>query len=113
MTETKTPGSTSKTPSPSPGVSKAAANSAAASRGQFMTAVMGMSWQLAVVVLVPILGGFFLDQQFATTPLLTILGFMIAMTGFGLVTWHQLQRFTPSNHQTIHPTATTTKESPK
>jgi F0F1-type ATP synthase assembly protein I len=68
-----------------------------------MTAVMGMSWQLAVVVLVPILGGFFLDQQFATTPLLTILGFIIAMTGFGLVVWRQLQIFTPSEARTVHP----------
>lgn len=116
MTETKTPGPTSKTPSPSPGVSQqpTVSQSGSSPRGQFITAVMGMSWQLAVVVLVPILGGYFLDQQFATTPLLTMLGFIIAMTGFGLIVWRQLQRFTPSAaNQTVKPTVSETKGSSK
>lgn len=54
-----------------------------------------MSWQLAVVVLVPIIGGFELDQKLDTLPALTIAGFFIAMAGMGLVIWRQLQLFGP------------------
>ncbi len=46
-------------------------------------AAMNMSWQLAVVVLVPIIGGFELDQKLDTLPALTIAGFFIAMAGMG------------------------------
>lgn len=56
---------------------------------------MNMSWQLAIVVLVPIIGGFKLDTTFGSTPALTIVGFFIAMGGMGLVVWRQLQIFTP------------------
>lgn len=91
MTETKTP---APTPSPTPGVSsKPAAN--AAQRSQFMAALLGMSWQLALVVLVPILGGFFLDQQFATSPLLVVFGFIIASAGFGWIVREQMLRYSP------------------
>lgn len=54
---------------------------------------LNMSWQLAVVVLVPIIGGFKLDQKLDTLPALTIAGFFIAMAGMGLVVWRQLQLF--------------------
>lgn len=64
-------------------------------RKDFFVAAANMSWQLAVVVLVPIIGGFELDQRFDTLPALTIAGFLVAMAGMGLVVWHQLQIFTP------------------
>lgn len=54
-----------------------------------------MSWQLAIVVLVPIVGGFELDNLFATSPLLLIVGFLLAITGFALVVRRQLQIFSP------------------
>lgn len=54
-----------------------------------------MSWQLAIVVLVPIIGGFELDKKLDIVPVLTIAGFFVAMAGMGLVVWHQLQIFTP------------------
>jgi uncharacterized membrane protein YhaH (DUF805 family) len=93
MTETKTP----PTPSPTPGVSGqiAVSQSGKSPRSDFMAAVLGMSWQLALVVLVPIVGGFELDRQFATSPLLVMLGFVVAMIGFGLVVRQQLHRFSP------------------
>ena len=47
----------------------------------FVGAVFDMSWQLAIVVLVPIIGGFELDKHFHTTPILVIVGFVIAMLG--------------------------------
>jgi hypothetical protein len=58
-------------------------------------ASLNMSWQLALVVLIPIVGGFELDQKLHTTPLLTIIGFVLAMVGMSLVVWHQLQLLTP------------------
>ncbi len=54
-----------------------------------------MSWQLAIVVLVPIIGGFELDKALGILPVLTVTGFVIAMTGMALVVWHQLQVFSP------------------
>lgn len=90
MTETKTP---EMTPSPTP-----AANNSQVKVGKpeepksvFVTMALDMSWRLAIAVLVPIIGGFELDSKLGTTPLLTVLGFVIAMAGFGLVIWRTLQ----------------------
>lgn len=57
----------------------------------FVTMALDMSWRLAIVVLVPIIGGFELDQWLDTTPVLTIVGFILAMGGMGLVMWQTLQ----------------------
>jgi F0F1-type ATP synthase assembly protein I len=45
--------------------------------------VMDMTWQLAIVVLVPIVGGFYLDRYFHTSPGLLIAGIVLA--AFGVV----------------------------
>jgi len=47
----------------------------------FLMAAMDMTWQLALVVLIPIVGGYELDKRFNTTPLLIIIGFVLAMIG--------------------------------
>ncbi len=52
---------------------------------------LDMSWRLAAVVLVPIIGGYELDSHFGTTPLITVCGFVIAMVGAGLVMWRTMQ----------------------
>lgn len=52
---------------------------------------LDMSWKLAIVVLVPIIGGFKLDDALDTTPLLTITGFILAMGGMALVMWQTMQ----------------------
>lgn len=90
MTETKTPETT---PSPKP-----AANSSQVTVGKpenpqsvFVGMALDMSWRLAVAVLVPIIGGFELDTHLGTTPLLTVIGFIIAMIGFGIVIWRTTQ----------------------
>lgn len=57
----------------------------------FVSMALDMSWRLAIVVLVPIIGGFQLDQHLHDTPLLTICGFLIAMAGTGIVMWQVLQ----------------------
>jgi len=52
---------------------------------------LDMSWRLAVVVLVPIIGGFKLDEHFKTSPLWIIVGFLLAMAGFALVIWQTFE----------------------
>ncbi len=47
----------------------------------FMLAVLDLTWQMVVVVLVPIVGGHELDKHFKTTPYITIVGFILAMAG--------------------------------
>lgn len=46
---------------------------------------LDMSWRLALVFLVPVIGGFELDQHFKTEPYLVILGFVIAIAGMIVV----------------------------
>lgn len=61
----------------------------------FLLAAMNMSWQLAIVVLVPVIGGFELDKKLDTLPALTVVGFFIAMAGMAYICWRQLQLFSP------------------
>lgn len=77
------------------GTSVTPSNSDAA-RNQFYAAALSMSWQLALVVLVPLLGGFKLDQHLHSLPLWTGLGFAVAMVGMVLVVRRQLQLFDPT-----------------
>lgn len=44
----------------------------------FIKMALDMTWQLALAVIIPIVGGFWLDRQFDTAPYLTITGFLIA-----------------------------------
>ncbi len=60
-----------------------------------MAAALNMSWQLAIVVLVPFVGGFKLDNHFHSAPLWTIIGFVLALAGMSLVVWRQAQQLTP------------------
>jgi F0F1-type ATP synthase assembly protein I len=50
-------------------------------RAIFIIAALDMSWRLAIVILVPIIGGFELDKHLGTKPALTIVGFLVAMAG--------------------------------
>ena len=68
--------------------------SSAASRGAgadyqrtvFMSMALNMSWQLALVVIVPILGGHVLDGHYHKEPLLTLAGLAVAAIGvFGVL----------------------------
>jgi F0F1-type ATP synthase assembly protein I len=70
---------------------KAPNKKAASPSSVFITMALDMSWRLAVAVLVPIIGGFELDKKLDTTPLLTIVGFLLAMGGMALVMWQTLQ----------------------
>lgn len=54
-------------------------------KSQFIGSTLSMSWQLAAMVLIPVVGGYKLDQHFNTLPLWTIVGFVIAMAGSALI----------------------------
>lgn len=69
---------------------------------EFLVAAMNMSWQLAIVVLVPVIGGFKLDEKFDVLPAFTIAGFFIAMAGMAFIVWRQLQIFGPSAPRNHH-----------
>lgn len=58
----------------------------------FIGMALDMSWRLAIVVLVPIVGGFKLDEALNMTPVLTVSGFFLAMLGMGLVMWYTMQK---------------------
>jgi F0F1-type ATP synthase assembly protein I len=59
----------------------------------FNSAAIGMSWQLAVVVLVPIFGGYKLDERVHSSPLWTLVGLALAMIGMILVVRRALAEF--------------------
>ena len=70
----------------------------ASNRRDFFVAAANMSWQLAIVVLVPILVGSRLDAHFHTSPVWTLVGFVLAMIGTGLVVGYQLKKLAPPNN---------------
>lgn len=72
-------GDTQTPPSNSPSASSPNQNA-------FVGMALSMSWQLAVVVLVPILGGHIMDTYFKTEPWITLGGLAVAAIGvFGVL----------------------------
>ena len=57
----------------------------------FIGMALDMSWKLAIVVLVPILGGVWCDRHFSTSPVGILVGFALAMIGTGVVLWQAMQ----------------------
>ena len=58
----------------------------------FISAALDMSWRLAIVVLVPIIGGFELDRRLNISPWLSIAGFILAMAGMFVVLKQMLRQ---------------------
>lgn len=56
-----------------------------AARRMFVSSALSMSWQLAVIVLVPLIAGFKIDAHFHSSPLWTIVGFVLAIVGMVVV----------------------------
>lgn len=51
-----------------------------------MATALSLAWQLALVVIVPIVGGYMLDQHYHKAPLLTLGGLLVAVIGvFGVL----------------------------
>jgi F0F1-type ATP synthase assembly protein I len=57
----------------------------------FMITMLSMSWQMALAVLLPTLGGYKLDDHFHTSPYLTLTGLVLAMIGMVLVVRRSLK----------------------
>lgn len=53
----------------------------------FVGVFAGMSMQLLFVVLIPFLGGHFIDQKLQTAPLFTLIGLGVALVAAGLTVW--------------------------
>ncbi len=51
----------------------------------FVGTMLGMSWQMAIAVLIPTVGGYKLDDYFHTSPKLTLLGLSIAVVASVLI----------------------------
>ncbi len=51
---------------------------------------LNMSWQLAIVILIPVVGGYQLDKHFDMT-LFTFVGLGLAFIGSGVVMWQTMQ----------------------
>jgi len=84
------------TPSPAPSSNKTASSDMGRNlQGEFIMASVNMGWQLAVVFLVPIVGGTLLDSHFKTSPIFTIIGFMVAIAATVLVIRRQIQLNSP------------------
>jgi len=56
-----------------------------------------MTWQLAIVFVIPIVGGYLLDKHFHTTPWLTLAGFGVAAVGVFSVLRHIVSRANHNN----------------
>jgi len=62
-------------------------------RGVFFVAALNMSWQLAVVILVPVIGGVQLDKAVGTGSggVWTFIGLGLALVGSALVMWRTVR----------------------
>lgn len=60
-------------------------------RGVFLGMALNMSWQLAIVVLAPIIGGAELDKHLNTGYTFTLLGLLVAIAASSVVVWRALQ----------------------
>lgn len=68
-----------------------------ASKQLFINSSISMSWQMAIAVLVPVVGGYYLDQHFKLPSWFIFGWFIIAVTLVVLIvrrTIHQLPEFT-------------------
>lgn len=57
----------------------------------FVAMVLNMSWQLAIVVIVPIVGGYLLDQRLHSSPLLVLAGLVVAVLATCGVLWRTVR----------------------
>lgn len=71
-------------------------------RSTFIAAALSMGWQLAIVVVIPIVGGYYLDQKLNLAATWEIVGFIVALLGFVVVVRRQLIDFNETTKQGGH-----------
>jgi len=57
----------------------------------FVSMVLNMSWQLAIVVIVPIVGGYMLDQRLHSSPVLVLSGLVVAVLATCGILWRTVK----------------------
>jgi F0F1-type ATP synthase assembly protein I len=60
-------------------------------RNDFLALALNMSWQLAIVVVIPIVAGVYADKALGTSPLLLCVGLALALAGTVIVLWRTMQ----------------------
>lgn len=63
----------------------------AAYNNLFVSMTLGMSWQLAIAVIVPIIAGYMLDQRFGSTPWLVLTGLAVAVLATCGILWRTVK----------------------
>jgi F0F1-type ATP synthase assembly protein I len=77
--------------------SSSTTNQASYQQSLFLSLALDMTWQLAIVFIIPIVGGYLLDKRFHTSPWLTLAGFIVAAAGtFGVLS-HVVSRANQRN----------------
>lgn len=66
----------------------------------FVGTVLSLSWQLLIVVVVPFLGGHFLDERYDSSPWFTLAGLLLALTMAVLVTYRGYQTLEREHNKT-------------
>ena len=68
----------------------------------FISSAISMSWQMALAVLIPVVGGYYLDQYFKTSPWITLGGVLLALALVVLIvrkTISELPEYTKSTKE--------------
>jgi uncharacterized membrane protein len=60
-------------------------------RSQFLVLAANMTWQLALVVMVPVIAGVELDKHFGTKYVCTFIGLGMALLGSAAIMWRTMQ----------------------
>ena len=58
---------------------------ASVSKQLFISSALNMSWQMAIAVLLPVVGGYYLGKHFKANPWLTLLGLALAVALVALI----------------------------
>ena len=66
----------------------------------FVGTILSLSWQLLFVVVVPFIGGHYLDERNNTTPVFTLAGLGLALSLAALVTYRNYQILNKANAKT-------------
>ena len=70
---------------------KATTGTSGRARSQFFVLATTMTWQLALVVLVPVIAGVQLDKSFGTKYACTFIGLGLALLGSAAVMWRTMK----------------------
>jgi F0F1-type ATP synthase assembly protein I len=58
---------------------------------QFITSAVSMSWQLAIVFLLPVIAGIELDKHLKSSPVCTLIGLVVAIAAAAIVVWRSVK----------------------